>query len=435
MFKPHANVYSRYPEIGPPGGIRLLKRIVADYGVKGLCEVTIPWFDPTTGMANFKPHPNNVREQRVVEAQYEDSIKQNGIMACARGSPFALQSDTPSGRPYLLISWGTLSRCFYRVVASDGDNPNVKESLRIGVEGVTILHQRTPSDCFDWIQQMHNNDTYTRGSSITFKQSLERAAKVEANWDAFADLHGYTSRTAKLSSIQMDWLSKNTDGEYVSSNVFESCKITKNHLVNLGCFDNFINFLGACVDFRSVTNNVAILLNLHAFATSIMKLTDTWPKELLSLAFMEGAKFMCPCKVPKRKDGLNDVDVVDAALSTRMPPVIFFKFKPDVMKWICSDISESVTCKPKTNDKVSPNRDDDDVEVGHDDDELDEGTPAKKRKVTAKAKAKAAKAKSKSESVSPSIETLNGTSRCKLWLDDLLGVVTESFVDDARTVF
>jgi hypothetical protein len=428
MFKPYANVYMRYPEIGPPGGIRLLKRIVGDYGVKGLCEVTIPWHDPATGMANFKPHPNNVREQRVVEAQYEESIKQNGIMACARGAPFALQSDTPTGRPYLLISWGTLSRCFYRVLATDGDNPNVKESLRIGVEGVTILHQRTPTDCFDWIQQMHNHDTYTRGSSITFKQSLERVAKVEANWDAFADLHGYTSRTPKLSSIQMDWLSKNTDGEYVSANAYEACKITKNHLLTLGCFDTFISFLGASVDFRAVSNNVSVLLNLHAFATSIMKFTDAWPKDLLALAFMEGSKFLCPCKVPKRTDGFTDTILVEAAILTRMPAMSFYKFKPDALKWVCTDISESVTCKKKANEKEGADDD------GEDSDDLEEQeeAPAKKRRAP-KAKAKA-KAKSKCEPVLPTVETLNGTSRCKMWLDDLLAVATESFVDDARKV-
>jgi hypothetical protein len=205
----------------------MLRRIIQTYGIRGLTDVSVPWFDEKTGMQNFVPHEDNVRHHDLAEEEYEQSILVNGVVAAARGNPFAVMSPTETGRPYRLISWGTLSRCFYRMAAEHPSNPNIIESLAAGVPNLTVLHLNTPVDCYTWLRDMHNHDVYSRGSAITFKQSLESVERAEADWDAHMEVKGLTSRTPKLSAMLLEWLNEHTRGEFASANAFEAAKILK----------------------------------------------------------------------------------------------------------------------------------------------------------------------------------------------------------------
>eukprot|EP00973_Karenia_brevis_P033839 4669351-Karenia_brevis.AAC.1 len=66
-------VFDIYPDIPPPGGLRLMTRILDVWGVPGFKGVNIDWFDPETGAENFAAHPENVRSQEVVEDAHSSS--------------------------------------------------------------------------------------------------------------------------------------------------------------------------------------------------------------------------------------------------------------------------------------------------------------------------------------------------------------------------
>eukprot|EP00973_Karenia_brevis_P012703 1724253-Karenia_brevis.AAC.1 len=123
------DIFRHYPDIPAPGGLRMINRVIKDFGVPGFKGVNIPWYDTVTNGENFAPHPDNMRCQSIVDDDYDDSILQFGVCSSARGKPFALMSDTANGRPYLLITWGTLSRAFYRMARAHRQNPNILESL------------------------------------------------------------------------------------------------------------------------------------------------------------------------------------------------------------------------------------------------------------------------------------------------------------------
>lgn len=121
----------------------MLNKVVELYGVPGKKNVTIDWFNNDTHEPNFKPHPDNERHQTVVVESYIEPIARQGVVAGVRGKPFALLSrgGTP---PYLLITWGTLSRAFYEAVRRFPDNHLIQTSLQGGLADVTLLSERTP---------------------------------------------------------------------------------------------------------------------------------------------------------------------------------------------------------------------------------------------------------------------------------------------------
>ena len=65
--------------------------------VPGETKVTIPWFDPATGVANFKVHPLNDRGNRQSVLRHMNKIKEMGVVASARGDPYAVVSKGSCG--------------------------------------------------------------------------------------------------------------------------------------------------------------------------------------------------------------------------------------------------------------------------------------------------------------------------------------------------
>ncbi len=151
IFKPHDTVYERFPNIPPPGGLRMLRQITSAYAVPGFIDTNVNWWDEH-GNPMVQPHPENIRHQDNVVEDYESSIVELGVCAASRSKPMAVMSDTPTGRPYLLITWGTMSRAFYNVASAPAtkSNPQVLASIEQGIPSLTVLHSKTPRDCFEW---------------------------------------------------------------------------------------------------------------------------------------------------------------------------------------------------------------------------------------------------------------------------------------------
>ena len=116
-YKDGMVIYDRFTHIPPPGGARMLASVKEYYGLKELQNITVPWFNAETGQPNFVPHEENVREHDSVVDSYAESIVENGVAADCRGRCFCVASNTPSGFPYRLITWGTLGRAAYAVFA------------------------------------------------------------------------------------------------------------------------------------------------------------------------------------------------------------------------------------------------------------------------------------------------------------------------------
>jgi hypothetical protein len=109
--------------------------------------------------------------------------------------------------------------------------------------------------------------------------------------------------------------------------------------------------------------------------------------------------------------------------------MLFHKFRPEQMKWLLTDMTDSALCKaPKAcakapavgDDQVSPTAD---VEI-------DCGPPAEKKQKRVSAKAKAAKAAPEQILPTITLKHANGGCRPKCWLDDVLVVTEEAVADD-----
>ena len=98
----------------------------------------MPWF-MEDGQPMFICHPENIRHQEQSILQGVRSIVENGIIAEARGKPWAVASKG-NAPPYQLISFGTISRAMYRAVEEHGKNPNVQvPQLATWIEICNIL--------------------------------------------------------------------------------------------------------------------------------------------------------------------------------------------------------------------------------------------------------------------------------------------------------
>ena len=88
------------------------------------------------------------------------------------GSRGEYSAKVGNGKPHLMLAYGTLSAAVYLAAAEDAENVNVKESIRNGIPGATLLHPRTPRDVLEWLRDWHNS--FHGGSSISFIEILDK---------------------------------------------------------------------------------------------------------------------------------------------------------------------------------------------------------------------------------------------------------------------
>ena len=148
-------------------------------------KIIVRWFDEHNH-PTLKPHEANMRQHEVVLLEYVDSIVEYGVCSDGRGGAWALASrGSPSGAPFLLLTWGTLARAFYKALELHPSNENVKASLAAGLE-VQVLHPDTPGDVYSWIRDYFNR--FGPGASVGFNQILQETTSINASWQVFAHL-------------------------------------------------------------------------------------------------------------------------------------------------------------------------------------------------------------------------------------------------------
>ena len=125
----------------------MLQRIIKLYGVPTLINATVPWYDEQ-GQNNCVCHKENERHHAAVIDDYTETIRENGAVQCARGAPFAIMNTTAIGRPYLLITFGSLSRGVYNAAIKYPDALNATATLDAGMANLTVFQALTPPDVY-----------------------------------------------------------------------------------------------------------------------------------------------------------------------------------------------------------------------------------------------------------------------------------------------
>ena len=186
-----------------------------------------------------------------------------------------------------------MSRAMYGVCSDPvrRKSPQVVASLEEGIKGITVLHAKTPKDCYAFLRDNDNRDIFHGGSSTNFKQVLDEVPTHEANFAAFAFEKGLTARTPKLSMVVLSWLQKHADGYYGSTNEFESAKIVSHYLKLWECSEPFREFLGASANFRQGPLKATIFYNLHNLMTTLDKFRLAWDTPFVTMAFFEASNF------------------------------------------------------------------------------------------------------------------------------------------------
>eukprot|EP00959_Pyramimonas_sp_CCMP1952_P368765 7724312-Pyramimonas_sp.AAC.1 len=184
-FQPCETIYQR-PGLKNLKGAALLEKLWDMYAVTGQRDITVKFFTES-GQRTMKPHPLNERRQDTVVAEYTESIKEDGNVAGVRGDPWAVFS--PGGQlPYLMISYGTLSRAVYRAAAEDPKNKMVKLTLKQGLRHMTVLDHRTPDDVIRFLIDFHND--WHKGSTFTLLQMFNLAKTYIAAFKANKAVQG-----------------------------------------------------------------------------------------------------------------------------------------------------------------------------------------------------------------------------------------------------
>jgi hypothetical protein len=143
---------------------------------------------------------------------------------------------------------------------------------------------------------------------------------------------------------------------------------------------------------------------------------------LIGLAFVEASKYVLPARQPKNIKPDESI-LISACVTSRLPQLLFHKFRPEMFRWLLAELTTSQVCKLKEKpSKVQRGSGDADDEK-----ENVEPEPAAKRQ-------RKVAVKSKPDSVSPLQVMKNGSDRPKMWLDDVFHIVSTSFRDDEAKI-
>ena len=113
----------------------LLEKAMEIYSINS--SASVPWFNEAN-VPQLLPHPDNCRPHEQHIRKLEKKCLKFGIRPEIRGQPWAVMSEG-NQPPYLLISWGSLSRAAYRAAAAEPNNQLLKRSMQRPLTGVTCL--------------------------------------------------------------------------------------------------------------------------------------------------------------------------------------------------------------------------------------------------------------------------------------------------------
>ena len=225
----------------------------------------------------MRRHPINNRSQQQVLRQYVASVKEVGNIPGVRGQPWGVLSDGGDGRPYLMLTYGTLSAAVYIAASEDPQNPNVQMSIRNGIPGATLLHPRTPRDVLEWLRDWHNS--FHSGSAISFIEILDKIIEVKAEWQVHCMKNGITVNSCgkggelQYGKAMWTWIEQRFGKQVISSeNVYVNGKILIGVLQKHKLYDKFKLLMCDITDFRNPQiSNPAVIENMRAAVRVLSK--------------------------------------------------------------------------------------------------------------------------------------------------------------------
>ena len=229
LFDPLPSIFDRFPDIPQPGGVIMMNKIKHCYGVPGRIMFSVPWYD-SDDRDCFICHPDNVRHHNSVIDEYEETVASMGVVQEGRGSPFAILSNTPTGLPYQLITFGSVSRAFYKADKNPlhKDKPAVIATRELGLQSVTVLVAKTPADVYSWVRDFHNSIVFQSGATTSFSQMLTELPQQVANWEAMCTLQGWQKGNLQE---RWTWLSTKSD-KWSSQNLFDNSVALTNRMMD-----------------------------------------------------------------------------------------------------------------------------------------------------------------------------------------------------------
>lgn len=159
LYESKGTIRNRYPNL--PVGLRLLQRVMKDYGCG---ERHLPFFDQN-GQPTLVVHELNDRHHTQAVHQAALSVKKYGNMQELRGRGVGQRSNDRDGLPYKMIAYGTLSRGIYRAAKLWPREENVVLTLETGITIDTVDH-RAPAEVLEFLRDFYN--TFHGGIGISF---------------------------------------------------------------------------------------------------------------------------------------------------------------------------------------------------------------------------------------------------------------------------
>jgi hypothetical protein len=263
--------------------------IIVPHQVPGKVKISVPWFS-ASGAPNFVCHNLNRRhrEQDIVEMM--NCLRDNGLIAEARGHPWAVVGPD-GGPPYQLLTYGTLSRALYRAVAAWPENENIRMTLEAGCEDLTLFVNKLPGQVVRWLRDYHNG-FLNIGSAMTIVQIMNEIPEIEANFAAYRTIEQVAGRNS--GQLRLKWLQTNYPNRFTSNNEYESVQAMVHKLRDHGIFGDILHFIGEGCKFRAVSNHVA-MMNMHALTVLV---SDTFAPmydiATIKMIFVEALRFVLP---------------------------------------------------------------------------------------------------------------------------------------------
>jgi hypothetical protein len=146
-------------------------------------RVTLPFFSgDNDAIKTFICHPLNERHHNVVIQSYIKSIRKFGLAQDVRGIAAAMPS-LGGGAPYLMLTYGSITRAIYICAEKYGSEENVKSTISNGLV-LDVYDEDMPTDGGRFIRDFFNS--FHKGAGISFLEILSSTMARDAEWKAHA---------------------------------------------------------------------------------------------------------------------------------------------------------------------------------------------------------------------------------------------------------
>ena len=155
----------------------------------------------TLKLFEYDPHkrrlvyraPWNPCRNKALEAMYEKTLEQKGLVACFRGKMVSQPSPNPQGPDYRWFSvGGTITDVLYNYVEKNPESKFAKLVIATGIPNTMDFHSNLPQWAAEWLK-FEANDV-NGGARYTPWESLTDCEDAENKWTDHKLQNGITVR-------------------------------------------------------------------------------------------------------------------------------------------------------------------------------------------------------------------------------------------------